>query len=271
LHDNGRTFDLRTPEGLKQFRDAIVSGPDAAPAGRADALINVLGGVDANTRDELAAFAISLHRAGKGELPIDRLVLSGHGVGEILGGDDLSWFGHDVLRDIARVFPEGAGKIEHLAISACYSAKSPELDSFREAFPRLKTFWAYAGTSPKAETGAPAHLATWAGLTDGDDLSRVDPKGKNVATWNIVDGEQAFGHVPWTVARQALQQSEGVLEQYRSGARTLPPGGHDVQLDRYYQDLQNALGAVDLPGNERPGLLRLRDEVFRLRHPELAR
>jgi hypothetical protein len=270
LQDDGRMFDLRTPEGLKQFRDVLVSGPDAVPRDRADSLVKILGGKDvANTRDELAAFALALHRAGKGELPIDRLVLSGHGSGDGLGGDNTGWITHQVLRDIARVFPEGAGKIEHLAISACFSAKSPELDRFRGVFPGLKSFWGYDLTSPKAETSAPAHLATWAGLTDGDDPSRVDPKGKNVATWNIVDGEQAFGHVPWFVAQQALLESESVLDQYRSGIRTLSPGGHDVQLERYYQNIQNALGAVDLPAPERPGLLRLRDEVLRLRHPEM--
>jgi hypothetical protein len=269
LQYDGRSFDLRTPEGLGEFRAALMTGPDAIPADRAAALVQILGDSARDTRDELAAFALSLHRAGTGALPINRLVLSGHGTGASLGGDGTGWVKHDQLRDIARLFPEGARKVEHLAISACFSATSSEIEGFRAAFPGLKSFWGYNGTSPKAETSAPAHLITWAGLTDGDDPSRVDPKGKNVATWNMVDGEQGFSHVPWPVAEAALHQHEGVLDQYRTGARSLPPGGHDLQLDRYYQDLQDALRAVDLPAEERPALERLRDEVLRLRHPEL--
>jgi hypothetical protein len=270
LRHAGRSFDLRTTEGLRDFRHALVAGPGALPADRAEALIELLARTTTDTRDELAAYALALHRGGKGELPIDRLVLSGHGLGDILAADDLDGFGYGTLRDIARVFPEGAGRIEHLAISACYSAKADELNFFREAFPNLKSFWGYDGSSPKAETGAPAHLAAWAGLTDGDDPSRVDPVGRNVATWNVADGNQGIKRVTWREAQIALRESERVLELYRSGGRALPSGGRDAQLDRYYGDLQNALGAVDLPEHERAGLLRLRDEVLRLRHPELT-
>jgi hypothetical protein len=267
----GRSFDLRTAEGLQDFREALVAGPDAIPADRADALMGVLGDLATrDTRDELAAYALALHRAGTGELPINRLVLSGHGLGDMLTADDLDGFSYRMLQDVARAFPEGAEKIEHLAISACYSAKLNELNAFREALPNLKSFWGYKEFSPKAETGAPAHLSSWAGLTDGDDPSRVDPKSKNVATWNVADGEQGFKRLTWRGAQLALRETEWVLERYRSGARSLPSGGRDLQLDRYYRDVQNALDAVDLPVQERAGLLRLRDEVLRLRHPELA-
>jgi hypothetical protein len=153
--------------------------------------------------------------------------------------------------------------------TALFEVRSSELDSFRKNFPGLETFWGYEKTSPKAESGAPAHLRTWAGRTDGDDPSAVDPKGRNVATWNVADGEQRFPTMLWPDAERALNASEWVLAEYQSGARTLPASGRDADLDRHYRDLQNALSSSGLPASMRAGLEQRRDEVLRLRHPEL--
>ena len=213
---DGRRFDLGTDAGRQAFRDALVAGPDKVPASRADALVDQLGRVDVNTRDELAQLALALHRMGTGDLAANRLVISGHGSGRSVSGDGGSgWIEHQTIRDIARIFPEGAGKIEHLAMSSCYSAKPNELDQFRRDFPNLKSFWAYSHTSPLAESGAPAHLRTWASRTDGDDPSAVDPSGKNAASWNVVDGEQKFPSVTWVDAENALRASEGVWAEYQ--------------------------------------------------------
>ena len=269
---DGRRFDLGTDAGRKAFRDALVAGPDKVPASRADALVDQLGRVEVNTRDELAQLALALHRVGTGDLAASRLVISGHGSGRSVSGDGGSgWIEHQTIRDIGRIFPEGAGKIEHLAMSSCYSAKPNELDQFRQDFPNLKSFWAYSHTSPLAESGAPAHLRTWASRTDGDDPSAVDPIGKNAASWNVADGEQKFPSVTWVDAENALRASQGVWAEYQDGRRTLAAGTRDPQLDRYYQDLQNALASPDLPAAARPPLEQRRDEVLRVRHPELYR
>jgi hypothetical protein len=265
----GRSFDLGTDAGRIAFRDALVAGPDKMPAARAQALVDKLGGVDVKTRDELAQLGLALHRVGSGDLAANRLVISGHGSGRSVLGDGTGSIKHDTIREIARLFPEGAARIEHLAMSSCFSAKSNELDQFRRDFPNLKTFWGYNGTSPLAETSAPAHLRTWASRTDGDDPSAMDPKGKNAATWNKAEGEQNFSTVSWADAERALRTSESVWANYQSGARRLPPGGRDADLDRYYRDLQNALASPDLPAASRPALEQRRDEVLRVRHPEL--
>jgi hypothetical protein len=265
----GRSHDLGTAAGRQAFRDALISGQDGVPQDREDRLIALLGGVAPETRDELAQLALALHRVGAGDLAANRLVISGHGSGRSVSADGPGWIQHDTIRDVAKLFPEGAAKIEHLAMSSCHSAKSSELDQFRGAFPGLKSFWGYEPTSPRAETGAPAHLRTWAGRTDGDDPSAVDPKGRNVATWNVADGEQRFSTISWPAAQQAMAASEWVFAEYQSGARSLPAGGHDPDLDRYYRDIQNALSSPGLPASERGALEQRRDEVLRLRHPEL--
>jgi hypothetical protein len=265
----GRTFDLGSPAGLARFRDALVSGPDRVPADRADRFVALLGRQDVNTRDELAQLGLALSQVGSGTLPASRLVVSGHGSGRSVSGDGSGWVSHDTIRDVARLFPEGAGKIEHLAFSSCYSAKSTELDLFRQVFPSLKSFWGYSDKSPLAEGGAPAHLRNWATRTDGEDPSQADPTGRNAASWNKVDGEQKFPALTRYQAEAALTATEGVWGEYQSGRRTLAPGARDADLDRYYQALQNALSARDLPPDRRVELGQRRDEVLRLRHPEL--
>jgi hypothetical protein len=218
---DGRRFDLGTDAGRESFRDALIAGPDRVPAVRADALVDQLGRAGAKTRDELAQLALSLHRIGTGDLAANRLVISGHGSGRSVSGDGTSgWIEHQTIRDIARLFPEGAGKVQHLALSSCFSAKPNEVDEFRRDFPNLKSFWGYSLTSPLAESGAPAHLRTWASRTDGGDPSAVDPSGKNAASWNIADGEQRFPSVTWADAQNALRASEGVWTEYQTGRHT---------------------------------------------------
>jgi len=266
----GRDFDLASGTGLVAFREALIVGPTFMPPDRADAFLAVLRGADPRTRDELAQLGLALQRMGTGELAANRLVLSGHSSGSGITGDGGGYIHHETVRELGRVFPEGAARIEHLALSACYSAKSAELDKFRADFPALKSFWGYEGTSPKAESGAPDHLARWARRTDGDDPSQVDPGGRNVATWNVADGEQRFPSLSRWEAEAALSASEGRWHEYESGARTLERGGVDPELDRYYQNLQRALSLRDLPPERRAELEVIRDRVLQVRHPELG-
>ena len=93
-----------------------------------------------------------------------------------------------VVAAVARLHPEGAARIEHLAISSCNSGSGARL--LMTVFPNLESVWAYDGASPKAEHGAPVHLRRWEGLTDGDQPGRVDPGPRNVTTWNLEDGWQ---------------------------------------------------------------------------------
>jgi hypothetical protein len=264
----GRQHDLTTTAGRDSFRLAAIDR--GVPAARAQALVDLLATAEPKTRDELAQLGLALHEIGTGARHASRLVLSGHGSGfEVLGDNPGETISHETIRKLAHLFPEGSGKITHLAMSSCFCAKESELEIFRDAFPAVKSVWLYNGLSPKAETSAPAHLEDWATKTDGDDPSRVDPRGSNAATWNIVDGRQRFPQLTLAQAEAALTAAEPVWREYQSGRRTLARGDSDPELNRYYFRIQDALSVTGLPDARRQELLRLRDDVLFTRHPEL--
>jgi hypothetical protein len=266
----GKTFDLQTEAGQRGFRDALIAGRPPMPMDRADRLMDTLAALSAGTRDESAQLAVALHRIGTGDLRANRLVLSGHGNGSQVISDGGGAVSHDTIRGLARMFPEGAAKVEHLAVSACFSAKLLELDQFREAFSGLKSVWAYSGPAPLAETQAPQHLRTWARMTGSGDPAAVDPRGKNAATWNSVDGAQHYPDLTLEEAEARLAESVWVWQDYQAGRRTLPAAG-DPSLNQYYQRLQDALSVRELPAARRMELEARRDAVLELRHPELWR
>jgi hypothetical protein len=187
----GATHDLTTPAGCASFKAALVK--EGMPAAQADALIKVVDKQVGKARDEIALLGVSLWQVGTGAIPANRLVLSGHqSAGTLWGGDTSSPSENEIALDtvgeLAAIFPQGANKIEHLALSACNCGGQADIDKYRTWFPNLDSVWAYDGFSPKAEGGAPKQLATWEKLTDGDDPSRVDPKFDSVSTWNKRDG-----------------------------------------------------------------------------------
>jgi hypothetical protein len=264
----GDRFDLGTPAGRDQFRQAVIA--KGVPAARAQEFVDLLERANGPARDELALLGLSLHEIGAGTRKVNRMVFSGHGSGDELVGDRSGErISHETLKQLAQLFPAGAAKIEHLAMSSCFCAKDTELDVFREAFPNLKSWWGYNGMSPKAESAAPHHLRDWATKTDGDDPSAVDPRGVNAASWNVVDEKQNFPSKTLAEAEQALADAEPVWRAYRNGTRALPPGGHDAELDRFYFRIHDALAAPGLPPARRAELNQLRLEVLYTRHPEM--
>jgi hypothetical protein len=187
----GASHDLATAAGCKSFKAALVK--DGMPAAKANALMKVVEKEVGQARDEVAMLGVSLWQVGRGDIPASRLVLSGHQSGGSLWGGDTSTPSEnettlETIGKVAGIFPEGAGKIEHLALSACNCGGQSDIDEYRKWFPNLDSVWAYDGFSPKAEGNAPKQLVTWESLTDGDDPSRVDPKYDSVATWNRRDG-----------------------------------------------------------------------------------
>jgi hypothetical protein len=266
----GRTFDLKTTAGQDDFKAALKAPPLGMSDSRADKFMDAIRNTRATSRDEVAQLGLAMHRIGTGELKADRLVLSGHGTGDGIFGNGGS-VDNDTVRKLAEVFPEGAGKIHHLNLANCFSGGEETLDKYRSSFPNLKSVWAYNGFSPKAEEGAPVHLKDWAGKTDGDDPSRVDPRGSNVATWNKADGRKGFPQLTVADAEDAIRRTQGVWEDYRTGRKTLKEGEHDPQLDRFYERIQDALALRDLSPTRRAELTTLRDQVLTARHPGLTR
>jgi hypothetical protein len=129
---NGKKLDLKTrEEGLAQFQDALTSGPDKMLKDQAKKFVDFLATQKNESRDELAQLGLKFHQTGEGKLPVNRLVISGHGFdGEISGEGEGSFKLTDV-EALAKVFPKGAAKIEHVAVSACFCASKEHFDTLR--------------------------------------------------------------------------------------------------------------------------------------------
>lgn len=264
----GKTFDLKTKAGLNSYRDALTAGPDKMPKAQAQKFVDFLGTQKKESRDELAQLGLNFHRTGEGKLPVNRLVLSGHGWDGAISGDDGGKFTLGDIKNLAGVFPKGAAKIEHVAVSACFCAGEKNFETLRAAFPNLKSAFAYNHFSPKAESGAPADLKKWESMTDGDDPSQVDPTINKTATWNIADGTQGLPKLTVPEAEQKVKDMMWVLEEYRSGKRKKSQGGHDAQLNELYVRIADLDRHPDITAARKAEVDALRSEVFRWRHPD---
>ena len=271
LEYGGKTHDLKSREGLDSFRDALTSGPDKMSKEQAQKFADQLNTVKPESRDEMAQLGLSLHRAGKGELPVSRLVLSGHGEpnGKIKG-DDKGEFRLTDLESLAKVFPEGAKKIEHVAVSACFIAGHSNFEDLRRTFPNLKSAFGYDEFSPAAESGAPEHLRKWEAMTDGDDPSQVDPKIHKTATWNSVDGVQGLYKATLQEVEDSLKYHEPAYLAYKNGKKDPKLATHDPKLDDYYVLLAELVKHPDVSPERKAEAETIRQEVLKLRHPELA-
>lgn len=266
----GKSYDLKQSAGLEQFHDALASGPDKLPKDRAQKFVDQLAKVTPEARDDMAKLGLAFHHAGNGNLPVSRLVLSGHGDpnGAIIGekGEKIRLAD---LENIARVFPEGAGKIEHVALSACFGASQASFEDLKRTFPNLKSAYGYNEFSPLAETEAPKHLAKWESMTHGKDPSQVDPVFAKTVTWNSADGMQGLHKISLKAAEETVKTLEYAHEAYKSGKKDRAQGTHDPELDFYYVSLAELQRHPDISPERKAEVDAIRREVLKLRHPEL--
>lgn len=267
---NGKDFDLTSKAGLTSFCNELKKGPDKMPKDQAEKFKKFLEGQNEKSRDELAQLGLKFYQAGEGKLPVNRLVLSGHGWDGEISGDDGAAFKLTDVEALAKVFPKGAGKIEHVAVSACFCSGKAHFETLQSAFPNLKSAFAYNAYSPKAETQAPAHLKKWESMTDGEDPSQVDPAFKKTATWNIKDGIQGLPKITLPEAMKSADALKHTLEAYRSGRKNPSEGPKDDQLNEYYERLAVVIQHSDASAEEKAEYEAIRKEVFKLRHPELS-
>ncbi len=228
-------------------------GIDLADFARWDKATDILLNADPHLREQLADLMRWFNRAEKGEIILDRLVLSGHSNGVELWGEyeegaesrpgtmvierDLGLFG--------TVFPNAIGQVEDVMFSACFSINAVEI--VKKIFPNLKTVWSYGGFSPSAANGAVEHIITWEMATEGDkSLAKGLKRGSN-ALWTkdkgyIVGDPAAAAAGPLFAA---------VVRGWREVAEPMYQGTKEVQkapLDRYYEKVQELLahpGAAD--------------------------
>lgn len=270
LRLDGESYDLDSTRGLMGLRHALrARGISDSQVQR---LSELIARSDTHTRPLLIEVALALHAIGRGELPINRLVLSGHSAGDaVLGDFSFQSLSYARLAKLARLFPAGAKKIEHVALAACNSGHPYQVELFRRAFPNLKSFFGYHDAAPLAERGGARHLKQWERMTDGDDPSRVDPRGMHhVSTWNIADGYRGKRAEPLAKLKRRVNELRAAsYDKIRSGAQKV----EDVRrmLDAYYQAVTDLLYHPRLPSARHTALRAHQQEVLKLRHPEMFR
>lgn len=170
----------------------------------------VIASAPQGARAEIASIARTWSAAERGGAIPSRIVLSGHSGGEALYDADArtEWgslrFTH--VRALAKAMPRAAAQIEDVHISACSSSGQAAVPDRREAwtdaFPNLKSMWAYNGQA----VGYEHHFTAWLSATAGrnDRLAlREDLAAQNVVVWSRAGGFQAAGG-----SLEALRQKE---------------------------------------------------------------
>ena len=135
---NGKMHDLRTDAGLSAFQKSLSSGPDKMPKEQAQKFVDFLKTQNPASRDELSQLGLKFFQAGEGKAKINRLVISGHGFDGEIGGDGNGAFKLTDVEALAKVFPKGANKIEHVAVSACFCAGKTHFETLRKCVSQFK-------------------------------------------------------------------------------------------------------------------------------------
>jgi hypothetical protein len=162
--------------------------------GRMVQAATLLHQADPHLREQLADIMRWMSRAERGQIILDRMVLSGHSDGVKLWGDaepnaesapGIMVIERD-LGAIAAVFPKAVGQVQDVMFSACFSINAVEI--VRKIFPNLKSVWSYGGYSPSVKQGSLDHILTWERATQGEKTPTKREKRGSNAIWTRADG-----------------------------------------------------------------------------------
>lgn len=242
FNDPGMEKKLQEDPAIGEFL-AKELGWGPADAFRILAAFGMLSEADPHLREQLADVMRWMNQAEKGQIILERLVLSGHSDGVKLWGEsndaDESKPGIMIIeRDLgalARIFPKAAGQVQDIMFSACFSINAVEI--VKKSFPNLNSVWSYAGYSPSAKQGAIEHIAAWAGVTEGEVTpTKKDKVGSN-ALWTrskgYVVGDPAKAEAGPLITQASRGGNEWVGPYYR--------GEKEIEksvLDDFYTVLQ---------------------------------
>jgi hypothetical protein len=184
-----------------------------------------------------------MNQAERGDIILDRLVLSGHSDGVKLWGEseeaDESKPGVMIIeRDLGMlgtIFPKAVGQVQDIMFSACFSINAVEI--VKKIFPNLQSVWSYGGYSPSAAQGSIDHIVTWSISTEGE---KTPGKGQRRGSNAIWTREKGY------IVGDPAQAAAGplVTEASRGGNEWVGPyyrGEKEVDkatLDRFYVVLQ---------------------------------
>lgn len=268
---NGTRYDLTLDEGVTGF-----TGTLQVPEAVAEQIMDLLKDTGGKAKDEMAGVVEVYLQAEQGIRQIDRLVLSGHSVGSQIWGDDNGNIRFDMFERLREIFPNAAGQVKHLMVSACYAGGERNLQRFHDMFPNLESIWAYAGSSPGTWTGAIPHMESWERATedmDGTDverdLARGTRKADKVATWNIEDGYQ--GDKPFSISELEgdLTREEATFQRFFDGNEEVT-NSQSGPLREYYNLLQRLIQHPELDSARAAQLERRRDLTIRLLYYSLC-
>ncbi|MFT7622117.1 MAG: hypothetical protein ACI9WU_001284 [Myxococcota bacterium] len=272
--DAWRGQDLTTSAGIAAFVATL-----GGNASRQSALATVLEAAGDNARDEVAQLLEVYAEAESGSRKLERVVLSGHSVGDQIWGDINGEITFELLASISALFPTAVGQVEDLMLSACYTGGEAGMDQYKQIFPNVQSIWAYHDSSPGTWSGAMEHMTRWEQATRGKDS---DPKkikkdgakglrkGKNVSVWtgkNGYDGAQSKSLVE---ALTAVQDGSDVFNEYYQGTREVE-SSQSGPLRDFYNVVQAALAVPALDAESRETCEVYRDVTIRLLYYKVVR
>jgi hypothetical protein len=102
--------------------------------------------------------------------------------------------------------PKAAGQIEDVMFSACNSGGSADIQGWRDAFPNMKSLWAYGGakdTHSPSGNEAIEHIRVWEQATRSDHVplakDQATPATQDAATAARIHALPMHDHVSiWT-------------------------------------------------------------------------
>lgn len=256
----GVHYDFASASDVYRFVDSLALDPRTT-ANLADALLRT----PAHRRPMLAQLAASLADGERGGPTPSRLVISAHS-----GGVDFYGFGTNFnaedLQRLAKAMPRAAGQIQDIHFSSCSTSGQAGLEDSRkawlEAFPHLKTIWAYAGHADLAPT---RELEAWGRATNHPHDTLDLPRGSvstRVATWSVKDGYHDSLSLPTLQAARALADTR--FRSFVSGAADSRVYAEEAMAD--YEAYRVLSQRSDVPANERAALAKRADQLLRVRY-----
>lgn len=244
---------------------------------RWDKAIDVLQKADPHLRDQLADVMRWFNKAERGEIIIDRLILSGHSNGVELWGESergaaskpgLMLIERE-LGGIAGVFPKAAAQVEDVMFSACFSINAVEI--VRKVFPNLQTAWTYTAFSPSIKQGSAEHVAEFARATEGQGTLKKSNRRGTSALWTREKG--------YIVGDPSLAEAgplySTALTRWREIGQPMYDGsGTDLTSDQLmpvYSAIQQMMAHPGTPADRRERGERVMQLVLRLRFWPLIR
>lgn len=265
-----QAFNLETSDGRQGFVNSL-----PLPAENRRQVLEVLNQVDSGARREVAELARVWSLAYCGSPIPRRVILSGHGDGTWISGDDHDFINRNSVLGLGRAMPRAAEQIYSFHISSCQHGYDTRMGAFRNVFPHLQMVWGYAGSSP---SGSPAyrHMIVWERATRGFPAGGrpLDPsaiagtrRADVTAVWTPSGGWTGPRVRPFQELLREATGSVSTFDRYLNGQLEVDNPGRGFMFDYYslLQQLSVHPGMDAQPEAVRRLWIHRRNQALRLR------